>query len=830
MMAAMSARKQAEPTGFLFAEEGESRVGLLAEVAPVLPGAALRGGGTYPFLVPDSMAAEVEPGRRVRVPIGRSGKRLADGFVIDVSRRTWESTIRPIDSVVDDHTFLTPPLMQLGRWIADYYCCPLGRTLAAMTPESVRAGAGLTRVRYVQALITLEQLEASSQRVTAGRRAVMEALVESPAQREPMGAEPAEPTAAQAATGAEPAESTVEQAATGAKPAGSTAAQAATGAVPAVPLATLCQRANVTAGIVRDMARKGWVKIIERRTLPVAQAEDVTGGPLGAVEPDFELTADQAGVLNDLYQRIDARRFSTTLLFGVSGSGKTEVYVRALRHAIARGGQAILLVPEIMLTTQLVQRLACRFSRVAILHSGLTGVRRSLTWRRIAAGELDVVIGTRSAVFAPCPDLRLICVDEEQETGYKNLQAPRFHVRDVAVMRASQAGIAIVLGSATPALETWYNAAVAGRYHRLDLYGRVHARPMPRVSVVDMRTEAWARRQDAVLSRLLQARLQETFGRGEQAVILINRRGYATRIFCPACRMNLTCPNCSVSLVVHVVHSVARCHYCRMVIPLPDRCPNVTCRQPVMRAGTGTQRVEEAIAALLPQARIRRVDRDTMHHRDEYAGVIRAFEQRSLDILVGTQMVAKGLDFPAVSLVGVIHAEGLSASADFRFSEHLFQLLTQVAGRAGRSDIPGEVVIQSSMPDSPAVRLAAQHDYTTFAAAELHARRSIGYPPFARLVRFVVADEKDAAALAAADQIARRLKELLAAHELAAAHVTGPAPCALPRLRKKYRYDVLLRAASAADVAALRHDPAFAEATKVKVQSVQIDVDPVALT
>ncbi len=784
----MSARKQPEPTGFLFAEEGEARVGMVAEVAPVLPGAALRGRGTYPFVVPDAMVGDIEPGRRVRVPIGRSGKRVADGFVIDVSRRAWESTVRPIHAVVDDHTFLTPPLMQLGRWIADYYCCPLGKTLAAMTPEAVRAGAGLARVRYVHARTTLAAMEASESRVTPARRAVMEAL------------------------------------------------QAATTAESAIRLADVCNRAGVTTGIVREMARKGWIEIAERRELPPADRTDPLGDasksdvPGGLAEPTFQLTPEQSAALDALRVRIDAREYSTTLLFGVSGSGKTEVYVRAIRHAVSGGGQAILLVPEIMLTTQLVARLARRFERVAILHSGLTGAQRSVTWRRIAAGELNVVIGTRSAVFAPCPDLRLICVDEEQESSYKNLQAPRFHVRDVAVMRAKQAGIPIVLGSATPSLETWHNATVAGRFHRLDIRGRVHARPMPRVSVVDMRTEAWARQHEAILSRLLQARLVETVGRGEQAVILINRRGYATRIFCPACRVNIACPNCSVSLVVHIHHSEARCHYCRMVIPLPDRCPNVTCRQPVMRAGLGTQRVEEAIAKLLPEARIRRVDSDTMHHRDEYIDVIRAFEERSLDVLVGTQMVAKGLDFPAVSLVGVINAEGLSASADFRFGEHLFQLLTQVAGRAGRAETDGEVVIQSSMPDSPAVRLAAQHDYTTFAAGELHARHTIGYPPFARLVRFIVSHEKDATALAGAEQIAARLRELVERLALRGANAVGPAPCVMPRLRGKYRYDVLLRAAGTAEVAAVRRDPAFADAVRVKSGVVQIDVDPIALT
>ncbi len=767
----MTRRKTKDKTGFLFFEEGEERIGLVAEVAPVLPASALRGNRLYSFAVPPEMEGDLAPGQRVMIPVGRSG-RLVPGFVVSISRKPWDTTLRPIDSLTDPVSYLTPDLIRLGRWIADYYACPLGRTLKAMVPEAVHKESGLVRVRYARPLLTVEQAKADGRRVSAKRCAVLTL-----------------------SGGAEP-----------------------------LPIDALMEQTAVSPALLRAMAKDGWIEIFIRKVL---RDSDPGGGSV--TDPGFTLTDEQRAALDTIGDSIARDAFSVTLLFGVSGSGKTEVYIRAITQVIAAGRQAILLVPEIMLTTQLVQRLASRFDDVALSHSGLTAAQRSITWRRIASGEKKVVIGTRSAIFAPCPNLGLICVDEEQETSYKNLQAPRFHVRDVALMRASQLGIPVVLGSATPSLESWYNSEHREHYTRVHLRRRVQDRPMPRVSVLDMRKEAWAQQHDVILSRLLERKLRETLERGEQAVILMNRRGYATRIFCPACRSSIRCPNCSAALVVHAVKGQAICHYCRRRIELPTICPDVSCGGQLIHAGSGTQRIEEVIQTCLPEARIRRVDSDTMHHRRLYEQTIADFERREIDVLVGTQMVAKGLDFPFVSLVGVINAEGVTPTPDFRNQEFLFQLMTQVAGRAGRAEAPGEVVVQSTAPDTPALRFARDQDYEAFAAHELRARRGIGFPPFARLTRIVLADDKEKTVSTAAQAIAERFREVIASLALAGADVLGPTPCALARIRGQYRYDVLLRAGSAADMRRLLADTSAHEALRAKTKTVVIDVDPVSL-
>ena len=643
-----------------------------------------------------------------------------------------------------------------------------------MVPQFVHRESGLIRVRYARPLITVERAQAGAKRLSAKRRAVLDALSDC-----------TEPVAVDA----------------------------------------LIERCGVSSALLRAMAKDEWIDIFTRKEIRDAPEREHT-----VADPGFQLTDEQHAALEAIHDRIARQAFSVTLMYGVSGCGKTEVYIRAMQHVVAAGRQAMLLVPEIMLTTQLVQRLASRFQDVAVSHSGLTGARRSVIWRRIAAGEKTVIIGTRSAVFAPCPDLGLICVDEEQETSYKNLQAPRFHVRDVALMRAKQLGIPIVLGSATPSLETWHNSEHRVSYTRVHIRRRVHDRPLPRVSVVDMRTEDWARQQKAILSRLLEGKLRETLDRGEQAVILINRRGYAKRIFCPACRSSIRCPNCSVALVVHAVKDQAICHYCRRRIPVPTTCPNVNCGQPLVRVGLGTQRIEEVIQQCLPKARIRRVDSDTMRHRRLYEEVIADFEKRRIDILVGTQMVAKGLDFPFVSLVGVINAESVTATIDFRSQEHLFQLMTQVAGRAGRADVPGEVVVQSTVPDTPALKFAMRHDYEGFAACELNMRRAIEFPPFSRLTRIVVADDRENTAQGQAQSLADRLSNTIASLGLDNADVLGPSPCALARIRGRYRYDLLLRARTAAEMQRLLTEANAQDALRVKAKSVVIDVDPVSLS
>lgn len=753
------------PSEFLWVEEGEPRSGLVAEVAPVVPLPR-----TYSFAVPVEMEPRIKLGQRVRIALGRAG-RSAVGFIVNLTRQPWDNTLRPLDALIDEESFLGDHLIELGRRIAEHYACPLGVTLKAMTPEPVRRQSGLHTVRYARLIAPIDDVRRDDRRASAARRALVERLAESP---DPISVE------------------------------------------------SLLHDTAASPSILRALVTRGWVEVTVRREL----AEE-TEPPHEVIEPTYELNDEQHAALSQVNEAIDHAAFRVLLLYGVSGSGKTEVYIHAMRRVIRDGGQAILLVPEIVLTTQFVSRLASRFPAVAVIHSGMTDSQRAVMFRRIAAGERPVIIGTRSAVFAPCPRLKLICVDEEQEPSYKNMQSPRFHVRDVAIIRAQMLNIPVVLGSATPSIETWHRSAVRGDYTRAIIRHRIRELPLPKVHLVDMRDEMADLRQVTVISRLLDRLLAETLDRGEQAILLINRRGFAHRVYCPACRMRLECPNCHVGLVVHTTSGDTICHYCRTRTRTPTLCPNVTCRAPLLQTGTGTQRVEAMLAGRFPSARICRADSDAVHHRSHYQTLIDDFAARRVDLLVGTQMIAKGLDFPFVSLVGVIQADAVSLANDFRAQERLFQLLTQVAGRAGRGDAPGQVVVQTFTPDLPAIQHALHHDYEAFVADELPARRDAALPPFSRLARIVVSHAHEDVARSSAERIVSAATAALQRASLADAQVLGPQPAPLARLRGRYRFDLLVRAA---DVSALRRALALLQREKALAATgaIMVDVDPVS--
>ncbi len=758
----------ADTTGYLWAEPGEERTGLIAEVAPEVPGRR-----TYSFVVPDALSARVSLGHRVQVPLGRSG-RLVQGFVVRLGRATWDATLRPIDSVVDPDSFLTQELIDLGREIALHYACPLGRALKAMTPEAARRQRGLASVRYARLARPMTDIVQAEHRISAKRRALLERLAASASD---------------------------------------------------VAVNELLSSEGVSAAVLRAIVKAGWVGITTRKE---ERTEVLDKQPV--VEPDFCLNDEQENALNRITTRMDNGGFGVTLIHGVSGSGKTELYIRAMQRAVATGAQGILLVPEIVLTTQLVGRITSRFETVAVLHSGQSETQRSLAWRQVAAGERSIVIGTRSAVFAPCPSLGIICVDEEQETSFKNMQAPRFHVRDVAIMRGKHLNIPIVLGSATPSVETWFNSEHRETYQRVSLRRRVNDRPMPKIHIIDMRDEFADLRRMVVLSRVTERLLSETLSRGEQAMLLINRRGFADRLCCLSCKTRLRCPNCSVGLVVHRVAGRSICHYCRSQIPTPDTCPNPSCGEKLVQMGLGTQRVEDVVAARFPDAKVRRVDSDTMTHRDHYQQIVDDFENRRIDVLVGTQMIAKGLDFPFVSFVGVIDADIGAVAADFRAQERLFQLMTQVAGRAGRARTEGRVAVQTSMPDLPALQHAARHDYESFVTEELELRRRVGLPPFRRIARIVLSDPREQKARQEADALGQRIRESLTALALPDADVLGPNPCVLPRLRSRYRYELLVRTRDASSMRRLTAHLDQKRALNTRASSTMIDVDPVSLT
>ena len=750
---------------FLWIEEGDEVEGPVAEVAPALPIDR-----TYTFTVPQQLATNVRLGQRVQVPLRKSGS-LAFGFVVRLDRGRWDSTLRPIHSVIDEESFLTAELIELARQIGAHYCCPLGVTLKAMTPQAVRERRGLIRVRQVR--INPEAVAAAA-RLSKKQKIVIEYLSVQP--------------------------ETVES-------------------------STVAAQTAVSPAIIRAMIKKSLLEVTVSE-IPAPSSNSLPAIP--AVEPSFALNPDQQSALDETLRAVQENLFRVLVLFGVSGSGKTEVYIRAIREVVKSGRQAVFLVPEIVLTTQLSNRLAARFPNVAIQHSGLSQSHRATLWRQIASGEKTVVVGTRSAVFAPCPNLGLIIVDEEQESSYKNLQAPRFHVRDVAIMRARQLGIPIVLGSATPSLETWHRANTRPDHQLLKMPRRVMDLPMSRVHVIDMRDEIVEQKNPVILSRSLERLLGETLDRGEQALILINRRGFAHRAFCPGCKSRLTCPNCSSSLVVHVSTGLSQCHYCRTRMVTPNQCPQLGCGGTLIHVGTGTQKIEQLLGQRFPNARVQRADSDTVHRREQYEKLIADFEHRRVDVLVGTQMIAKGLDFPHVSFVGMIHTDSEGFSADFRAHERLFQLVTQVAGRAGRANAVGEVVIQTLMPELPALTFALTHDYPAFAAHELSMRARVGFPPFRRLARFIVAHTRDEQARRESESLAARIRPSLEAGG-AQADLLGPTPAPIPRLRKLYRYDLLLRTPTAADLRKVLDQLRSDRALRLKSAQLIIDVDPVSL-
>jgi primosomal protein N' (replication factor Y) len=547
---------------------------------------------------------------------------------------------------------------------------------------------------------------------------------------------------------------------------------------------------GVSADLVARLARKGLVSIrrvtVERD--PFAHLEVHSfDTDREAEKAGVELTPEQRSALDRLTGMAAAPRFRAALLHGVTGSGKTEVYRRLALSVRDSGRQVLILVPEIALTPAVAATFRHTFGdRVAIQHSGLSDGERHDQWHRIRRGEVDVVVGTRSAVFAPLSHVGLVIVDEEHDTSYKQEETPRYHGRDVAVVRARDAGALVVLGSATPALETYQNA-LNGRYELIELSQRVLARPLADVQIVDMRTEFAAEGPDVVLSRVLREAIGRRLEQREQAIVLLNRRGYATAVFCRQCGGTLECPNCSVSLTVHRAAQQARCHYCDFARRVPEAC--VACGAPYVEyVGFGTERVQAEVEETFPGVRVARVDRDTVRRRGEITRVLSRFARGEIDVLVGTQMLAKGHDFPAVTLVGVVSADVGLGLADFRAAERTFQLLTQVAGRAGRGERPGEAIIQTLYPNHYSIRHARGQDYPAFFAEESAYRRSMRYPPAVALVNLAVRGKTMAEAREAAGRLASELGGTARTFQ-----VLGPAPAPLERLRGEYRAQCFLK-------------------------------------
>jgi primosomal protein N' (replication factor Y) len=537
------------------------------------------------------------------------------------------------------------------------------------------------------------------------------------------------------------------------------------------------------------------------------------------------LTPDQQKSLEVILADVEADRFAVHLLAGVTGSGKTEVFLQAVAQVLERGRTALYLVPEIGLAPILARTIRQRFGAVtAVLHSGLRPRERLAEWRRVRRGQARVVLGARSAIFAPAEDVGLVVVDEEHESAYKQDEAPRYHGRELAIARGRLEGAVVILGSATPSLESWERAR-RGAYRLSLLPRRVGARPLPEVVLVDMRKEFRETGSTSPLSRRLLQALEAAAGRGEQAIVLINRRGYASFVLCRECGETVSCPRCEVSLTYHRVGERLRCHYCDHRRPRPETCP--LCRSAHLHfGGEGTQRVERHLARHLPGLRIARMDRDTVRGRDGHLRILSDFEAGRADLLLGTQMVAKGHDFPRVTLVGVLAADAVLGRPDFRAAERTFQMITQVAGRAGRGSRPGQVLVQAFRPEHPAIRSAAGQHFETFADREMRYRRALGYPPCTHLARVLVTDASPRRALERAKRAAAALEEAGRGRVV----LLGPSPAPLARLRGKHRIHLLARAAARGRlVAALAGMLDVLDPDGGAPRGLSVDVDPVSL-
>jgi len=790
----------------------------------------------FTYELPESLRHRAQPGCRLTVPFGA---RKLTGVVLAVHDDAPQVAARQALRLLDEEPALTAELISLGRWMAEYYCAPLGEVLRGMLPlaaeirrgknysltdkgrDALRqlalAGSGqdpqmellrMLEFRSLSAPYLLKKVPAAKNAIRSlEKRGFIEAedveadrdplrapstrlrieLLKRPEEKLPHHKLPKSQRELLAYLELHPGSHNLKQ------------------VEEAVAQASQAARALARAGVVSlrpDNSPLSWQPPRGRHVL----------------------NAGQQAAFEAVRSAIEARSFHAFLLHGVTGSGKTEVYLRAIEATLATGRGALLLVPEIALTPAVAGQFHHRFgNRVAILHSAFGDAERAAQWRRIRSGEAEVVVGTRSGVFAPVRNLGLVVVDEEHDQSYKQEETPRYNGRDVAVVRAQAAGACIVLGSATPSLESRYNAE-RGKYTLLTLPERIERRPMPRVELIDMREEFLETRRQSVFSRRLTEEVEARLAAGEQTMLLLNRRGFSSFVACRACGERIQCANCAVTLTYHRRDNRLLCHYCNYAMRVPAQCPH--CRdEHLYFLGTGSERVEEELHRMLPAARIARMDRDTVTGKRRYETILAGFRDHEYDILVGTQMIAKGHDIPNVTLVGVVSADVGLGMPDFRAAERTFQLLMQVAGRAGRGELPGEVLIQTINPDHYAVRMAAAHDYDAFFAKELQFRRAMRYPPFAALANVLVrAREREEA-----ERKACELGKLLTpAPE--GMRVLGPAEAPVPRLKAEYRYQLLLKAAARKALrAALNSLRAYALERKWPATALVIDVDPVSL-
>jgi primosomal protein N' (replication factor Y) len=775
----------------------------------------------FDYLVPESMREWIEIGSRVAVPFG---PRLIQGFVIgfpaaselDVSR------LRPIEQLLDIQPPLNEELVRLGRWMSQRYLCREITALTAMVPAALKAKydrvLAVSQDAAGERLSDLGELERSIIDILRAKGAMSR---ESLLQQVPKAERAIKRLVS---LGLIMERQLVKDQSQGKKLL--TVCPAASPQELTEALQTISARAPRQQEIIRFLIEHpqpialselsavlqadttSAVKSLVAKGLVTLRSETVMRDPykyrsFERTSP-LPLTDAQSKVFAEIRDALDTGEPHAFLLQGVTGSGKTEIYLQAIERTLAAGKEAIVLVPEISLTPQMVERFKGRFGDlVAVMHSRLSQGERYDEWRKVQLTQAKVVVGARSAVFAPFRHIGIIIIDEEHETSYKQEESPKYHARDIALWRIQQHGATLVLGSATPSLET-YKAAVEPeeedpRIRRLALEERVAGRPLPPVKLVDMREELHTGNR-SMFSRQLREAIEDRLQRGEQMILLLNRRGYSTFVMCRSCGTVCECPHCDISLTYHRSSRTLRCHYCGYAEREPDECP--TCASPHIRFfGTGTQRVEEELVRLYPGIRVIRMDVDTTSEKGSHEKWLKQFQERRADVLLGTQMVAKGLDFPYVTLVGVIAADSVLRIPDFRSAERTFQLLTQVAGRAGRHDLPGEVIVQTYAPDHYSIVSASQHDYGAFVRRELEERRMLDYPPYSRLILITLSHLQLASVMRAGEQLAQAIRRMWEARRqpVGAAGasdqmlVLGPVASPIPRIKDRYRFQCMVK-------------------------------------
>ncbi|MBN2511665.1 MAG: primosomal protein N' [Sedimentisphaerales bacterium] len=747
----------------------------------------------FDYLLPETMGSVVE-GQRVEVPFGKNNK-LIPAFVLRVVSdaeeicKTRQFCLKEVRKILDAAPLLDSQLMSLARWIAEYYVCPLGQVLASIIPAAVKKDAGAKTEQFIY--LSSESVHAGIDIKSKKQRAILDILQTLEAFDESRGVEKK-----------------------------SLLRQGQCGPVP-----------------LKQLIRNGLVCAAARRVI----------GALPAIPPALMLgsksvilNAGQQAAVEHLIAQLQSNTFGVTLLHGVTDSGKTEVYIRAIEVCLRKGKQAIVLLPEIALTAQMVERFRQRFEKVAVLHSGLNHSQRNAQWQMIKSGDADVVIGARSAIFAPLSNIGLIVVDEEHESSYKQDTVPRYHGRDVAIKRAHLASAHCLLGSATPSLETLSNCRTKPFYTLMELPERVTGMPMPEMKLVDMTSafQGTGRKSPHILSPVLIEQLKKTLDKGQQAILLLNRRGYSNFIYCPSCHHTLHCMNCDVTLTfhkrphlekaedtavgTHIQGGYAICHYCLSKTLVPKKCP--LCHHPMTMIGLGSQRLEEELLACLPQARIKRVDSDSMNGQDYYS-VLDDFASGKIDILTGTQMLAKGLHFPNVTLVGIVSADTALTLPDFRANERTFQLISQVAGRAGRGDKPGLVIVQTFLPDAPVIQYALHYDFQGFVKEELEHRKMCFLPPFWRMAIIHIKDTVYERLETGSKVLKERLEATVQRLGLEI-KLRGPMPATISRIQRFHRFQIILQAPRAGDLQRLFADLRVQAPIRPAVQ-IYYDVDPI---